>query len=155
VGVRILAVAVMFPEDARYHQPESYAERRLYPVLAELPDDYTVYCNRRWHTSPKKGKPANPAEADFVVAHPDRGILVVEVKGGRIRYEPGTDSWYSNDERLKQSPFAQVQRTRYRLRDVLNASSTRGSSFPLARRWRFRMSMSSQATSRSAMLRSG
>lgn len=121
----------MFPEDERYHEPESYAERRLYPVFAGLPDDYTVYCNRRWHTPPKRGKVAMPAEADFLVAHPDRGILVVEVKGGRIRYEPSTDSWYSNDERLKQSPFAQVQRTRYRLRDVLNASSTREIGFPL------------------------
>jgi Nuclease-related domain/UvrD-like helicase C-terminal domain/AAA domain len=100
-------------------------------VFAGLPDDYTVYCNRRWHTPPKGGKAAQPAEADFVVAHPNRGILVVEVKGGRIRYEPATDSWYSNDLRLRESPFAQVQRTRYRLRDVLNASRTRGIEFPL------------------------
>jgi ATP:corrinoid adenosyltransferase len=115
-------MAVMFPEDARYHAPESRAERRLYPVFAGLPDDYTVYCN---------GKPASPAEADFLVAHPDRGILVVEVKGGRIRYEPATDSWYSNQQRLQQSPFAQVQRTRYRLRDVLRSSGVREVEFPL------------------------
>lgn len=56
---------------------------------------------------------------------------MVEVKGGRIRYEPKTDAWYSNDERLRQGPFAQVQRTRYRLRDVLNASGTREIEFPL------------------------
>ncbi|OAI38500.1 hypothetical protein AYO39_01020 [Actinobacteria bacterium SCGC AG-212-D09] len=131
VGRENRRMATMFPEDARYHQPESYAERRLYPAFAGLSDDYTVYCNRRWHTPPKKGRPAKPAEADFLVAHPNRGILVVEVKGGRIRYEPNTDSWYTNDERLKQSPFAQVQRTRYRLRDVLNASRTREVEFPL------------------------
>ena len=38
-------MATMFPEDARYHQPESYAERRLYPVFAGLPNDFTVYWN--------------------------------------------------------------------------------------------------------------
>jgi hypothetical protein len=100
-------------------------------VFAGLPGDYTVFCNRRWHTPPTKRRPARPAEADFLVAHPSRGILVVEVKGGHIRYEPKTDAWYSNDARLKESPFAQVQRTRYRLRDVLKASPTREIEFPL------------------------
>jgi hypothetical protein len=121
----------MFPEDARYHRPDSEAERRLYPVFAGLSDDYAVYCNRRWHTPRRGGTPPKPAEADFLIAHPDHGILVVEVKGGLIRYEPRTDSWFSNDVRLEQSPFAQVQRTRYRLRDVLKASSVRGIEFPL------------------------
>ena len=121
----------MFPEDARYHAPESPAERRLYPVFAGLSDDYTVFCNRRWHTPPRKGNPARPAEADFLVANPDRGILVVEVKGGRIRYDPASDSWYTNDERLKQSPFEQVQRTRYRLRDTLETADAREIEFPL------------------------
>jgi ATP:corrinoid adenosyltransferase len=124
------SVATIFPEDASYHRPDSEAERRLYPVLGALPDEYTVYCNRRWHTPPRKGRPAQPAEADFLVAHPDRGVLVVEVKGGLIRYDPGTDSWFSNDVRLEQSPFAQVQRTRYRLREMLRASSARVQ-FPL------------------------
>jgi hypothetical protein len=121
----------MFPEDARYHRPDSEAERRLYPVFAGLPDDYAVYCNRRWHTPRRGGTPPKPAEADFLIAHPDHGILVVEVKGGRIRYDPKTDSWFSNDVRLEQSPFAQVQRTRYRLRDVLKASGVPGIQFPL------------------------
>jgi hypothetical protein len=124
-------VATIFPEDASYHRPDSEAERRLYPILGALPDDYTVYCNRRWHTPPRKGRPAHPAEADFLVAHPDRGVLVVEVKGGLIGYDPRTDSWFSNDVRLEQSPFAQVQRTRYRLRDMLRASSAREVTFPL------------------------
>ena len=121
----------MFPEDARYHRPDSQAERRLYPVLAGLPDDYAVYCNRRWHTPRRGGTPPKPAEADFLIAHPDHGILVVEVKGGLIRYDPKTDSWFSNDARLEQSPFAQVQRTRYRLRDVLRASGAASIEFPL------------------------
>jgi hypothetical protein len=127
----ISCMAKMFPEEARYHRPESDAERRLYPVFSGLPDDYAVYCNRRWHTPRRAGRPPQPAEADFLIAHPDRGILVVEVKGGLIRYDPKTDSWFSNNVRLEQSPFAQVQRTRYRLRDVLTASSVRGMEFPL------------------------
>ncbi len=37
----------MYPEDARYHQPESYAERRLSPVFAGLPDDWRWLALRR------------------------------------------------------------------------------------------------------------
>jgi len=40
-------MATIYPEDQRYHDPESHAERRLYPLLATLPEDYTVFCNRR------------------------------------------------------------------------------------------------------------
>lgn len=104
-------MAKMFPEEARYHRPDSEAERRLYPVLAGLPDDYAVYCNRRWHTPRRGGTPPKPAEADFLIAHPDHGILVVEVKGGLIRYDPKTDSWFSNAVTLggfKSTPAIEV-----------------------------------------------
>src|SRR5687768_16633233 len=101
-------VAVVYPEHQRYHEPESEAERRLYPLLGALPDDWTVYCNRRWHVAARGSGAPKPAEADFLIAHPDRGILVVEAKGGVIRREPTTDRWYSNDTLLDPDPFKQV-----------------------------------------------
>lgn len=125
-------MATIFPEDQRYHDPESPAERKLYPLLAGLPRDYTVYCNRSWLAPPKRRKGApRPAEADFLVAHPDRGVLVLEVKGGAIRHDPATDRWWSNDNLLDKSPFKQVELTRYLLRDVLKKSEARGIQFPL------------------------
>src|SRR6187431_1721908 len=125
-------MATIYPEDQRYHNPESPAERRLYPLLKELPRDYTVYCNRQWHAPPKHrhGGP-RPAEADFLVAHPDRGVLVLEVKGGAIRYDPATDQWFTNDKLLQPGPFAQVHRTKYLLQDTLKASPIREIEFPL------------------------
>ncbi len=109
-------MATIYPEDPAYHDPESHAERVLYPLLAALPEHYTVFCNRRWHVR-RAGAPA-AAEADFLVAHPDRGVLVVEVKGGVVSYEPAKDRWLQNGEPLDPDPFKQVQRIRFLLRDL-------------------------------------
>lgn len=126
-----LPMATIYPEHQRFHEPESEAERQLYPLLAQLPDDFTVFCNRRWHVRSRSGGAPKPAEADFLVAHPDRGILVLEVKGGVIRRDPVTDRWYSNDKSLDPDPFKQVQRTRYLLAQMLDDSGSTGIGFPL------------------------
>jgi hypothetical protein len=123
-------MATIYPEHQRYHGPESDAERRLYPLLAELPDDHVVFRNRRWHVRSRSGGAPKPAEADFLIAHPDRGILVLEVKGGVIRRDVTTDRWYSNAALLDPDPFQQVQRTRYLLVEMLEAGPSSGIGFP-------------------------
>jgi hypothetical protein len=45
------------------------------------------------------------AEVDFVILT-DAGVMCLEVKGGTIAHRDG--DWYQNDNRLKQSPFAQA-----------------------------------------------
>src|SRR4051794_28727615 len=124
-------MATIYPEHQRYHEPESEAERHLYPLLAGLPAEFTVYCNRRWHVRSRSGAAPKPAEADFLVAHPDRGVLVLEVKGGVIRRDAATDRWYSNGKRLDPDPFKQVSRTRYLLAEMLASSRSAGITFPL------------------------
>ena len=119
-------MATIYPEEQRYHAPESEAERQLYPLLADLPAEYTVFCNRQWHVRSKSGGRPKPAEADFLIAHPARGVLVVEVKGGVIRRDPATDVWFSNDVRLDPDPFTQVHRTRYLLEDLLGRTLPTG-----------------------------
>jgi hypothetical protein len=123
-------MATMYPADPAYHRPESEAERRLYGALADaLPDRYHVLCNRHWQLPGRGGRPPRKAEADFLVAHPDRGVLVLEVKGGGIRYDPISGAWTSTDRQgvthQIKDPFAQVERTRYLLRDLLKGSAVR------------------------------
>lgn len=124
-------MATIYPEHQRYHEPESEAERRMYPLLAELPDEFTVFCNRRWHVRSRSGRAPKPAEADFLVAHPDRGVLVLEVKGGVIHRDPSTERWYSNDVLLDPDPFKQVQRTHYLLAQMLEERGAFGIGIPL------------------------
>jgi hypothetical protein len=44
-------------------------------------------------------------EGDFVIADPDRGLLVLEVKGGNIERCDGR--WFQNDAPLASDPRAQ------------------------------------------------
>ena len=75
-----------------------------------LPDDYVVFYSVSWltrgggRTRPEDyaawlDKPYTGAypigEADFVILHPRKGLLVLEVKGGRLEMESG--NWYSRD----------------------------------------------------------
>jgi hypothetical protein len=52
-------------------------------------------------------------EADFVVVHPDCGLLVLEVKGGEVLYDSSSHRWYRRAEKgaLKEikDPFRQAQ----------------------------------------------
>ncbi|NLV73435.1 MAG: ATP-binding domain-containing protein [Chloroflexi bacterium] len=95
-------------------ETNSYAERQLYEALADtLPNDYCVFHSVRWllrdgYSGTRDG------EADFVVAHPDKGLLVIEVKGGSIGYDGALDQWSSNGNPIK-DPFAQAQNNKYSL----------------------------------------
>ena len=78
---------------------KSKAEKMLYPIFRDsLDDSYQVYHSRWWSFKYRTG------ETDFLVVHPDKGILVIEVKGGKIEYDNFSDSWYSNGHKLNKSP---------------------------------------------------
>ena len=84
---------------------EAHAELAVYEALKRaLPK--TWYC---WH-SLRIRVPGHlrDAEADFVIADPARGILILEVKGGRIEVHEG--KWYTNGKELKQAPREQANR---------------------------------------------
>nr|WP_239945217.1 nuclease-related domain-containing protein [Pseudomonas syringae] len=65
---------------------ESKGERDLYTILkAELPYDYVVIHSLPWLSSAvtKVDPQAKPTgEIDFLIIHPDKGLLVLEVKSG-------------------------------------------------------------------------
>jgi hypothetical protein len=67
---------------------------------------------------------ARDAEADFVICDPDRGILVVEVKGGGIAFTPATGQWTSVDRRgerhIIKDPFRQATDGKYLVLEQLD-----------------------------------
>ncbi|MBI3959018.1 MAG: ATP-binding domain-containing protein [Chloroflexi bacterium] len=71
------------------------AERRVYDALGSLPDPFTVFYSVAWLS--RSATNAYDGEADFVVAHPDWGLLVLEVKGGSIGYDAARSAWTSTD----------------------------------------------------------
>jgi hypothetical protein len=57
-------------------------------------------------------------EGDFVLAHPERGLLVIEVKGGQIEQRDGL--WTSNGKALEKAPLDQGNTFLRRLRERLD-----------------------------------
>ncbi len=99
---------------------DSAAERKLYELFRDqVSDQFTVF-----HRVPFLARGADAraydGEADFVAAHPDLGLLIIEVKGGRIRCDGATGQWVSIDRYdqphiLARSPFEQARNARYNL----------------------------------------
>ncbi len=114
-------MARMYPRPMRPDTP-SYAERKLYAEFDnQLPDDFCVFHSVWWQVRDSKNG-VRDGEADFIITHPDFGILVIEVKGGRIRYEGPIGQWFSNENPIK-DPFKQGREAKYSLLDKLKELS--------------------------------
>ena len=103
---------------------DSAAERRLYEgFLEQLDDEYVVYHSVDWVLAGPRGP--DEGEADFVVTHPELGLLVLEVKGGRLAYDPATRTWSqtgrSGTHALDEDPFHQANDAMRSLERVLRA----------------------------------
>jgi AAA domain len=103
---------------------ESAAERRLYEgFLEQLGPEYVVYHSVDWVLAGKLGP--NEGEADFVIAHPVDGVLVLEAKGGRLSYDPSTRRWSqsgrSGSHVLDEDPFHQARDEMHSLTEILSA----------------------------------
>lgn len=95
----------------------SEAELALYQAFESLPDAFTVLHAVKWFARTR----GTVGEIDFLIAHPNYGVLVMEVKGGEIKLESGT--WYSTDRAGRtheiKDPCEQAERNRRALSDWL------------------------------------
>lgn len=117
--------------------PISPAERILFKEFArQLGPEWTVLHSVHWLS--RQGGRAHDGEADFVIAHPRHGVLVLEVKGGVIRRDATTLAWSSENlggvAHPIKDPFEQATRNLYALRDKLaETAATAGFPYRLAR----------------------
>jgi hypothetical protein len=103
---------------------DSAAERRLYEAFLERLDEaYVVYHSVDWVL--RRDRALEQGEADFVIAHPVDGVLVLEVKGGRLAYDPSTRIWtqsgHTGTHRLAEDPFHQAKDEMHSLVEILSA----------------------------------
>lgn len=98
---------------------ESRAEKALFPVFRDgLDDSYTVFHSFELLTRNLQKKFID-GEIDYLIFSPDRGFLILEVKGGSIRYDGATGIWYQNDRPMRKSPFEQAVASKYQLHRFL------------------------------------
>ncbi|MDP2313864.1 MAG: NERD domain-containing protein/DEAD/DEAH box helicase [Pseudomonadota bacterium] len=67
---------------------KSPAEERVYRACEALPSTWKIFHGLRT-LFVEDGEGARDREGDFVVLHPGYGLLVIEVKGGRVRQKDG------------------------------------------------------------------
>ena len=106
-------MARFFPE--RPPEDTADSEVRVFSALEGLDDRFTVFHSVSWHRG--DGKP--DGEADFVIAHPELGLLVIEVKGGGIDFDASSRRWTSRDGKgavhLIDDPFDQALSAKHAL----------------------------------------
>lgn len=62
----------------------------------QLDDEWSVFYSRPWWGINQRGGEID-GEADFILAHAEHGLLFLEVKGGRISYDPLVQQWKTKD----------------------------------------------------------
>ncbi len=118
---------------------QSRAEARFYEACRDqLPNDFLVIYSASWLYRDDRGR-INEGEADFTIVSPDLGILVVEVKGGGVTFNPSSGLWHSVDRTGRanpiKDPFKQAQSERHALLSQITGHASwkqfSGSQFPL------------------------
>jgi hypothetical protein len=90
----------LHPADAP-RPTSSEAEKEVWRRLKMgLPSGWTA-----WHSLRIKDGKNFLGEGDFVIAHPQRGLLLLEVKGGQVEQRGGL--WYQNGALMERSPLDQ------------------------------------------------
>lgn len=119
-------MARMIPmlDDERLQDLQSRAEARFYEVCRDqLPADVLVIYSASWLYRNDRGR-VTEGEADFTFVSPAFGVLIIEVKGGGVTFNPATGLWSSRDRNgrlnlLKKDPFKQAQAERHSILDQI------------------------------------
>lgn len=120
-------MAQMYPRTLFEPDLKSKAEGKAFDALAEgLGDEWEVFHSAAWVVR-DRNEGSDDGEIDFVIAHPEHGILCLEVKGGGIECRHG--AWYGKHdgewERIR-DPFAQAVDHTYDLRRKLGGMPAKG-----------------------------
>lgn len=102
---------------------DSFAEAKVYQSLKEnLSSDYIVFFQVSWILK-REEQQARDGETDFIICHPNKGFICVEVKGGGIGFDSLSDEWYSIDRRnhknIIKNPVGQALRAKYSILNKL------------------------------------
>jgi Nuclease-related domain/AAA domain/UvrD-like helicase C-terminal domain len=107
------------------HRRDSEAEVKVYAALERaLPADWTVLHHVQW-LQKRPGRDTPDGETDFVIVHPEKGALILEVKGGRVRYEAATGTWFTSGHSASDvqiaDPIGQARDSTYALHRYLRS----------------------------------
>lgn len=115
-------MAKIYPEALSNHvrnDPPKRAEVKLYDALSQqLGGSWVIFYHVAWLGRTTATGAPRDGETDFIIAHPDYGILLIEVKGGTISYQGSQQQWLTRDRGGNEhriDPFTQVMQCKYAL----------------------------------------
>lgn len=112
------------PKSDRDNNPGRRAEYLVYDHLAkQLGDDWLVLYSQAIKWAYQGG--VGDREADFIVAHPKLGVVMIEVKGGSIERTGG--QWYSTP--LSQLNRPREQQKRYQIKNPYEQATNAAKSY--------------------------
>jgi thymidine kinase len=104
-------MGLLVPADFDIGSIKNDDESRVVEALVEqLTDGWLIFPNVRYRNH-------RDYEIDVVLLHEVDGIVVLEVKGHKVRLNGGV--WYGDSGPLKPQPFTQAKDNAYKLREVL------------------------------------
>lgn len=109
-------MAIMIPSEPKNCTPESH-EIEIYNALKLLPDDYYVFHSLSFLEN--KSNYLQDHEIDFVIFNKGKGMLIIEAKAGKIRYENGIWTYASGIKMSHNGPFEQAKLNMYSLKNEL------------------------------------
>lgn len=128
-------MACMFPNKLLVGT-QSNAERKVFYALKDLlPESYAVFHNVPVYRRSGDGGRMIDGEIDFLVAHPDKGVLLIEVKGGGISHDSASGEWMTTDfqggRHIIKNPYEQGKAYKYALiQELRDCKLTHTFAFP-------------------------
>lgn len=113
-----------FIPDTDAEEIEHDSERLVYEALKGLSSEYVVMHSFPWLRPYRdfSDEPLREGEADFVIIHAQKGMLIIEVKGGTPEFKDR--EWFRSNKKMK-DPFVQAQRNMYELLKEIEKTTNR------------------------------
>jgi len=125
---RTTTMARIFPAELTsqvIRDPKRSAEVNMFNQLRiQLGERWVVFYSVAWIGRFRSDNALHDGETDFIVAHPQHGVLLIEVKGGRIDYDGTRGQWTTTDRDggvHRIDPFNQVRKNKYDLLDKIKS----------------------------------
>jgi hypothetical protein len=117
-------MAKMYPEWLNADEVDSPYEPKLFELFQKhLSDDFTIFYSVRLQKPRTKQKGGvEDLEVDFVIAHPEYGLLCLESKGGNIAIDGKRGEWRNQHTgKTVNNPFDQSHKSCYALMEWLKS----------------------------------
>ena len=104
----------------------SSGEELLYNEFKKLPDEYTIFHSVPWTMRSNQGAGFIYGEVDFAIFHPDKGILLIEVKSGGVKYQDGEFFGMEQGQWVhRKDPWRQMEHNKYSIADRIRVTGKR------------------------------